>query len=134
MPPKKKRKRKKKGRYHRGEYTSTKTGQVCKFRSSWEHKYMVHLDADQDVKSWSYEQTIVEYVSNIRTKKIRKYYPDFYVEYSDGRREIVEVKPKNKLEKPTVKKKIIAAIVWCSAKAMTFRVVTEVELKGMGLL
>lgn len=133
MPPKK-RKKKRKGHYHRGEYTSTKTGQVCRFRSGWEEKYMVHLDTNPDVETWSYEQTIIEYISNIRTKKVRKYYPDFYVRYSDGRTEIVELKPKRKLEQAVVKKKTRAAIIWCVANMMTFRILTEVELKGMGLL
>lgn len=127
-------KKKKRGRYHRGEYTSSKTGQVCKFRSGWEKAYMRHLDADPTVESWSYEQTIIEYVSNIRTKKIRRYYPDFFVRYSDGRSEIVELKPKRKLEQIAVKKKTRAAILWCAANMMTFRILTEVELKAMGLL
>ena len=129
-----KKKRKKKGRYQRGEYVSTKTGQTCKFRSGWEHKYMVHLDSDPAVVSWTYEQTVIEYVSNIRTKKIRRYYPDFYVKYQDEREEILEVKPKRKLEQLTVKKKSEAAKSWCLDRGMTYRILTEVELKEMGLL
>lgn len=132
--PSKKKKKKRKGHYRRGEYTSTKTGQVCKFRSGWEEKYMAHLDSDPLVESWSYEQTIIEYISNIRTKKVRRYYPDFFVRYSDGRVEIVELKPKRKLDHLTVKKKTTAALVWCAARGMTFRLLTEVELKDMGLL
>lgn len=129
-----KRKRKKKGRYHRGDYTSTKSGQVFKYRSGWEAKYMAHLDADPAVESWSYEQIVIEYISNIRTKKYRKYYPDFYVRYSDGRTEIVELKQKRKLEQLNVKKKTTAALVWCAANRMTYRLLTEVELKEMGIL
>lgn len=134
MPPKKKRKRKKRGRYHRGEYTSTKTGQVCKFRSGWEESYMRHLDSDPTVETWSYEQTVIEYVSNIRSKKVRRYYPDFYVKYSDGHQEIIEVKPKRKLEQLTVRKKSEAGRQWCAFNGMTYRILTEVELKDMGLL
>jgi len=132
---KKPRKRKKrKGHYQRGEYVSIKTGQVCKFRSGWEEKVMVHLDADPTVEHWTYEQTVIEYLSNIRTKKIRRYYPDFYVKYLDGREEIVEVKPKRKLDQVTVKKKAEAARSWCSDRGMTYRMLTEIELKDMGLL
>lgn len=134
MPPKKKRKRKKRGHYHRGEYTSTKTGQVCKFRSGWEESYMRHLDSDPTVETWSYEQTVIEYVSNIRSKKVRRYYPDFYVKYSDGRQEVIEVKPKRKLEQLTVRKKAEAGRQWCAFNGMTYRIITEVELKEMGLL
>ena len=134
MPPKKRKKKKRKGRYHRGEYTSTKSGQVCKFRSGWEEKVMHHLDADPSVVTWTYEQTVIEYVSNIRTKKTRRYYPDFYVKYSDGREEVIEVKPKRKLDQLVVKKKTAAAREWCDARGMSFRILTESDLKTMGLM
>ena len=95
---------------------------------------MRHLDSDPGVLTWTYEQTVVEYVSNIRTKKVRRYYPDFYVKYEDGREEIIEVKPRRKLEQLTVRKKTAAAHEWCESRGMTFRIITEVELKEMGLL
>lgn len=131
---KSRKRRRKKSRYHRGEYTSVKTGQVCKFRSGWEHKLMLHLDADPSITSWTYEQTIIEYVSNIRTKKIRKYYPDFYVTYSDGHVEIIEVKPKRKLSQAVVKKKTDAARLWCAERGVVYKIITEIELKALGLL
>jgi len=128
------RKRKKKKRYHRGEYTSTKTGELCKFRSGWEEKFMVYLDGNQDVKSWSYETLAIEYVSNNRTKKSRKYYPDFIVEYCDGRVEVIEIKPKRKLEQAAVIKKAAAAAEWCKTQGATYKILTEIELKNIGLL
>jgi hypothetical protein len=134
MPLKKKRKRKKKGHYHRGEYISSKTGELCKYRSGWEEKFMVYLDSSPDVKSWTYEQTVIEYISNVRTKKVRRYYPDFYVKYQDDREEIIEVKPKRKLDQASIKKKAEAAELWCSDRRMTYRILTEIELKDMGLL
>lgn len=132
--PKSKKKRKKKGRYHRGEYTSLKSGAVYKYRSGWEEKYMSFLDSDPNVSEWSYEQIAIEYISNIRTKKIRKYYPDFYVKYSDGHQEVVEVKPKRKLDQAVVKKKILAAENWCSLMGMTYKVLTEEGLKILKLI
>jgi hypothetical protein len=131
---KKRRKKKRKSRYQRGEYTSSKTAQVCKYRSGWEEKMMQYLDSHPDVVTWTYEQTIIEYISNIRTKKIRKYYPDFCVNYSDGRVEIIEVKPKRKLDQATVKKKMTAALSWCAERGMTYRIITEDVLKELGLL
>lgn len=133
MPPKKKRKRKRKGHYIRGTYTSPLAGE-CKYRSGWELKVMVHLDADPNVETWSYEKTVIEYVSNVRTKKIRKYYPDFLVKYKDGRVELLEVKPKRKLEQLTVRKKAEAAREWCKVNGLTYKILTEVELKELGLL
>jgi hypothetical protein len=131
---KKSRKKKRKGHYHRGEYTSSKTGQVCKYRSGWEHNVMQYLDNNPDVVSWSYEKTVIEYISNIRTKKTRKYYPDFFVKYKNEKVEIIEVKPKRKLQQAIIKKKTSAAEQWCMTNGATYRILTEIELKELGLL
>lgn len=127
------RKRKKKGHYHRGTYISPLAGE-CKYRSGWEQKYMEHLDSNADVVSWSYEKLVIEYVSNQKTKKIRKYYPDFQVEYNDGTKVVVEIKPSRKLDQATIVKKIRAAKEWCTANNMTYKILTEHELKDLGLL
>ena len=135
MPPKKtkKRKRKRKGHYHRGTHVSPIAGE-CKYRSGWEQKYMVYLDENPDVASWSYEKLVIEYVSNQKTKKVRKYYPDFQVEYKDGSKVIIEIKPSRKLDQMTVIKKVRAAKEWCTIHGLTYKVLTEIELKDMGLL
>jgi hypothetical protein len=130
---KKKRKKKRKGHYIRGTYHSPFAG-PCKYRSGWELKMMVHLDAHPDVETWSYEKVVIEYISNVRCMKVRKYYPDFLVRYKDGSSELIEVKPKRKLEQPTVRKKAQAARAWCEEHGMTYRMITEIELKVMGLL
>lgn len=132
MPPKKK-KRKRKGRYQRGIHSSPIAGE-CKYRSGWEQKYMVYLDDNPDVASWSYEKLVIEYVSNKKTKKIRKYYPDFQIEYKDGRKVVVEIKPSRKLQQATVVKKIRAAKEWCTEHDMIYKILTEIELKDIGLL
>lgn len=128
-----KRKKKRKSRYHRGIHVSSIAGE-CKYRSGWEQKYMVYLDENPDVISWSYEKLIIEYVSNKKTKKIRKYYPDFQIEYKDGTKVVIEIKPSRKLEQSIVIKKIRAAKEWCTTHDMTYKVLTEIELKDMGLL
>jgi hypothetical protein len=129
-----KKKKTRKGRYKRGEYTSIKSNEVYKFRSGWERAYMEYLDLNEDVTSWSYESFNIEYVSNIKTKKIRKYIPDFKVEYSNGSIEIVEIKPLKKLNQVLVKKKINAAQAWCDAHGFIFRIITETELKNASLI
>lgn len=95
---------------------------------------MQWLDADETVKTYSYEQTIIPYVSNARTGKVRKYYPDFLIEYVDGKRVMAEVKPSKKVTQATVVKKLKAAREWCLAHSVTLEVITEHELKGLGLL
>jgi hypothetical protein len=95
---------------------------------------MVHLDENPDVVSWSYEKLIIEYISNKKTKKVRKYYPDFQVEYKDGTKVVIEIKPSRKLNHPMVIKKVRAAKEWCTTHEVTYKVLTEIELKDMGLL
>lgn len=95
---------------------------------------MQHLDADDKVKSYLYEGVIVGYVSNVRSGRIRKYWPDFLIEYTDGKKIMVEIKPKRKLEHVTVKKKLAAARQWCEEHGAVLEIVTEVELKALGLL
>ena len=73
-------KRKRKSHYHRGDYVSQKSGETHTYRSGWEFLLMKYLDADQDIVSWSYESIVIEYVSNSKTGRRRKYYPDLYVE------------------------------------------------------
>ena len=130
----KRRRHKRKGRYHTGIYVSTKTGQQCKYRSGWELKYMEWLDAHAAVKSFGYEVVKIPYVSNLKTKKLRTYYPDFLIEFNDGSLLLVEIKPSKKLVQAIVRKKLAAAEEWCSAHGATFQVITEHELKVMGLL
>ena len=127
-------KRRKKGRYHVGLYISSKAGQTYKHRSGWEFSYMKYLDANDDVVVWSYEPVSIEYVSNIRTAKIRRYIPDFLVTYTDGSRQLVEVKPARRMKNPIVKKKLAAAKLWCDKEGVELCVVTEIELTVLGLL
>lgn len=128
----KKRKKKRRG-YHRGLYTSPIAGD-CKFRSSWEEKYMRYLDANPNVSSWSYEKLIIEYISNQRTGKVRKYYPDFFVEMKDGCKVVIEIKQKRKLEQLIVRKKTKAAEEWCKTHGATYKLLTETELRQLGIL
>ena len=95
---------------------------------------MKYLDQDESVSSWSYEPFFIDYISNKRTGKSRKYYPDFRIEYTDGRAEIIEIKPKKRLDQVIVKKKLAAASEWCSINGVTLRVITENELKELGIL
>lgn len=129
MPKKKKRRR----GYHRGMYVSSVAGE-CKFRSSWEEKYMHYLDTNPDVSTWSYEKLTIEYVSNKRTGKVRKYYPDFYIELKTGEKLVIEIKQKRKLDNAVVKKKSAAAERWCLMHGASYKIITELDLKDMGLL
>lgn len=128
------RKRKRKKRYHTGVHVSPKTGQECHYRSGWELAYMQYLDTNPDVVGYRYEDVVIRYVSNKKTGKTRQYWPDFLVQQRDGQQLLVEIKPKRKLDQDRVQKKLKAAAEWCRAHQVTLMVLTEKELKLLGLL
>lgn len=109
----KKRKRKKDGRYKTGIHVSAKCLNEMKYRSGWELIVAIHLDEDDLVESYEYEPIAIEYISNVRSGKVRRYYPDFLVNYKDGTRLLVEVKRLNQLNNLIVQKKAQAAEQWC---------------------
>ena len=129
----KRKRRKRKGHYHTGSHESPKAG-TCEYRSGWELLFMQHLDGDPTVATYQYEGLCIEYLSNKKTGKHRKYYPDFLIEHVDGRKRLVEIKPSKRVDQARVQKKLDAARVWCQAHGVALEVITEVELKGMGLL
>jgi hypothetical protein len=130
----KKRRKKKKSRYKKGEYTSTKTGLVSKYRSGWECKFMEYLDINPDIISWAYEAIKIPYVSNQKTGKLRNYLPDFLVESASEGYKLIEIKPHKKVFQAKVVKKTLAAGDWCRKNNIKFSIITERELKSLGLL
>lgn len=129
--PKKKPKKK---RFHTGTHISPKSLKPMDYRSGWELQFMQKLDKDQDVKSYQYETIIVPYLKNPRAKKVSKYFPDFIVEYQDGRTVIYEIKSSSFLLRKMNLAKWEACEKYCTLKGWKFEVLTEVELKVMGLL
>lgn len=95
---------------------------------------MKWLDDNAAVTAYEYEKLVIEYVSNMKSKKIRRYFPDFLVHYADGHRELIEIKPKKRLVQATVKKKAAAAEAWCAANNMKYTILTEVELKSLSII
>lgn len=94
-----------------GEYTSAKTGETIFYRSSWELEYAKILDADTTVATWQYEPLAIEYIYK---SKVKRYLPDFLVCYTDGTKELVEVKPKELVTNDVNQAKRNAAIKVCN--------------------
>lgn len=95
---------------------------------------MQYMDNDPCVASYSYESFTIPYISNARTKKLRRYIPDFLVKYTDGRTEVIEVKQLRKVNRPPIVKKTLAARDWCRQNDATYVILTEVELRKMGVI
>lgn len=113
-PAPKPRKRKRKGRYHTGIHVSPKCPTPISYRSGWEKTICNYLDNDPTVLRYTYEAIEIHYTSNLKSKKIRKYLPDFMVWYVNGKVKMVEVKRENLLTNLRVQKKAEAAKLWCA--------------------
>lgn len=109
-------KRKKKSRYHTGTHISPKCATPVEYRSGWEKTICEYLDNDPNVLRYAYESIEIHYLSNLTSKKIRRYFPDFLIWYADGKVKMVEVKRENLLTNLRVQKKAAAAKLWCAVQ------------------
>jgi hypothetical protein len=128
------RKRRKSRRAKRGFHISPKCLAPIHYRSGWELKYALYLDANPLIASYRYEPYSIPYVSNTRTRRIRQYWPDFELVQSSGLRVLVEVKPLKKLKQAINRKKMEAAKRFCATNGLAYGIITEVDLKELGLL
>ncbi|MGD9688038.1 MAG: Tn7 transposase TnsA N-terminal domain-containing protein [Desulfobacter sp.] len=107
-----------------GYWQSSKTGQWEPAASIMEMLRMQQLDDDPTVASWTKTVPFILYGDN------RTYVPDIYVEYTDGRIEIEEIKPVSQHEYPENQAKWDAAKKYTASNNMTFRVISEIDLGG----
>ena len=122
------------------------------YRSLWELKFMKWCDKNENVLEWGSEEIIIPYISPV-DNRIHPYYPDFYVKAitREGRssKSIIEIKPYDQTKQPKRKStrkvtrrylsevktfainnaKWKAADSYCKDRRMTFRILTEKELK-----
>jgi hypothetical protein len=101
-----------------GIYISNKAGEV-RYRSSWEKEVFESLDCDVSVEKYVVEPFGLEYVYD---NKIRTYYPDLLIQYTDGSQMLVEIKPKDMIQYPIVRAKFRAACAYCKENGIRFKV------------
>jgi len=124
------------------------------YRSGWEMKCMVFFDSHPDIISWSSEEIVIPYKAP--DGRIRRYFPDFFIEKKlpNGTivKEIIEVKPKKQTKQPKKRKnqtndaflaeaqtyginisKWEAAEQYCKKRGMSFRIMTEHDILGIPL-
>jgi len=115
-----------------------------RYRSSWEHTFMMFCDNNPSVQQWSSESVKIPYRDPL-TGKQTVYVPDFLIVYLDRnlRRhaELVEIKPANQMLKERVGKNMYnqaqyvknmakweAAGKWAQNQGIKFRVINEKDL------
>ena len=72
---------------------------IC--RSTWEYSFCRYLDYNINVKKWDSESIVIQYVDPLNPMKKRRYFPDFYIEFINGRKWVVEIKPFKETIQPT---------------------------------
>jgi hypothetical protein len=115
-----------------------------RYRSSWEHTFMMFCDNNPSVQQWSSESIKIPYRDPL-TGKQTVYVPDFLIVYLDKNlrkhAELVEIKPANQMLKERVGKNVYnqaqyvknmakwqAAGEWARNQGLKFRVINEHDL------
>ena len=94
-----------------------------RYQSDLERRMMVRLEADPTVKKWMKRHGLsIPWIDG--QKHQRRYVPDFIVEYTDGRKAIIEVKDPSRMDSDDVKRKRKAAEIWCKQRRMEYVVAT----------
>ena len=115
------------------------------YRSLLERRFMLYCDRTEDIVNWASEEISIPYISPI-DKKLHRYYPDFIVKTSKGKKLIIEIKPYRQTSQPKAPKrktraylreqleyiknnaKWKAAKAFCEDKGFEFKILTEKEL------
>lgn len=93
------------------------------FDSDLERRMMDRLESDPRVAKWMKRHGIViPWIDSQR--RMRRYVPDFLVEYEDGRKAVIEVKDPSRIDSNDVQRKRRAAEIWCKQRNMEYVLVT----------
>ena len=109
----------------RGDFTTPKKSpwNFEKFHSDLERRMMAKLEADPFVKKWMKRHGItIPWIDG--QKHQRRYVPDFFIEYDDGRKAILEVKDPSRLDSNDVQRKRKSAEIWCRQRGMEYVMAT----------
>lgn len=148
----------KNGKFYQGDYKPQNPGKYIgnvlpHYRSSWERRVFYYMDTNENIVAWLSEGIAIPYVSP-RDGQVHRYYPDVFarVRTAKGTKDfMLEIKPMaqsqpaKKPKRNTTKAlqqfnegnevylvnraKWEACEKWCKERNITFRVVTENELR-----
>lgn len=111
------------------------------FRSSYERKLVTWFESNENVKYWGSECVKIPYM--YIDKCMHTYYPDYFVQMTDGSYIMIEVKPKSQTVKPkeddnwaynTYIKNLCkwkAAKKYCEDRNIKFQILTEKTIEKL---
>ena len=115
--------------HRRGWHYSPKLKKKVYYRSSYEKKAYMLLDADDSVKRYEVESVKIKYW-NPKKKINSTFLVDIQVFYKDGRESLVEVKPTTWLKDIEVQAKITAGSRYATQQECSFEMWDEIALFG----
>jgi len=116
----------------KGTYVSVKNTKEHFFKSSWEEAAMKFLDASPTVEGWEYESLKIPYYYN---NNKRWHVPDFIVYFTDGSKEIWEVKPEEFLLTERVMNTAAAGREYSRANGFNdYRHITRQVMRDLGIV
>ena len=111
------------------------------YRSSYERKFIVWLENNEQVKNWGSECIRIPYL--YIDGKMHSYYPDYFVEMMDGTKMVVEIKPSSQTKRPVNENTWVgkeyrknmckwkATMEFCQAKGYKFKIITEKTINNL---
>ena len=94
-----------------------------RYDSDMERMMMARLENDPEVAKWVKRHGISIPWIDPRGRRC-SYRPDFLVEFTDGRKAIIEVKNPALMDSPAVMRKESAAREWCRKRGMAYQIAT----------
>jgi hypothetical protein len=130
------------------KYVGDSNNIIC--RSSWERRFCVWCDTNENILEWGSEEFWIPYRSPI-DNRVHKYFPDFFIKVRESngtiKKYVIEVKPHRQTQQPnpTPKRrtkswlyevktyavnqaKWKAATEFCADRLLEFKIITENEL------
>ena len=129
------------------KYKGNPNNIIC--RSSWERRFCVWCDRNENIVSWASEEFSIPYMSPI-DKRVHRYFPDYIIKVKEKDNKVksyvVEVKPKKQTKPPKKRKRMTksyiyecqtyavnqakwrAAVEFCEDRRIQFKIITEDEL------
>lgn len=107
--------------FKKGTFESNKTNSTVIYQSSWEKKFIEHLENDDNVLFYKSQPFSIQYFY----LQNRNYIPDIHVIYKNGINKIIEVKPLSLIDAQINIAKFAAANKFCEEKGYIFEVWTQ---------
>lgn len=99
----------KKRRSYKGKYTIENPDKYVGdksniiWRSTWERTAFKWCDRNDNIIKWNSEEIVVKYISPV-DNKLHRYYVDLFVEFKNGKRLLIEIKPSSQVFQPVLTK------------------------------